>query len=182
MFPGLETMPRALFLTTLDQVEGHIYVRRPHARKPCAPFGGGGGSPMHLYGMCMRRCPKLYRPMATWSDRSVFFPEHAHIHGCMETSKHHRRHNNLLRICLWTQTHTKGDTALGSLLCHHFPFHKEAFHSLAPFPVPQGAFLFFGTPSYFTRSLSLLWHPFLLHKAPFYSLAPLPIPQIMLFL
>ena len=34
------------------------------------------------------RVQKVYRPIATWSDCSMMFMEHAQVHGHMETAQH----------------------------------------------------------------------------------------------
>ena len=75
-------------IATLDHVEGHVCVREDSVHRISrAPLEAW---PMHLYVcVCVRvRVRKAYGPVTTWSDCSVIFTEHSHVHGRMETAQY----------------------------------------------------------------------------------------------
>ena len=106
-------------LTTLDYVEGQYCICRKTTctehhvyTKPCAPLGAW---PMHLYGMCMWLCLENYRPVATWSDCSIFLQSmhtYSTVHRCTETSQHNIE-GRIILLLMCVQTRTRTQTWIG---------------------------------------------------------------------
>ena len=86
-FLDLQTCQRRCCLYNYPRSCGGACICRKTARaqKSRGPLGKWT---MNLYGMCLHPCPEVYGSIATWSNCSVIFTEHAHVHGRMETAQH----------------------------------------------------------------------------------------------